>query len=266
MPLAPPPSVEQDINSRQFRDWFYSIYALIGKPGTTLGTMAYQDANSVAITGGAIGGVGISGSTINSTPIGQTTSAAGKFTALEATSSLKTDTLTGYLYGNGSGGDVTASTTIPWSAVATQPYIEVVDTSSTITLTTTPILLQPTTVVSNSGITYNSSTGVFTFINAGSYNQVIAVNALASAASQYVYIYAQNWNGSTWITNANSGKQQALINGDITQVTIPNAVKRTAGQQVRYYIYSNSNKVTLQTTTLPGGVGAVVPTIRIQYS
>ena len=69
MPLAPPPSVNQDINSRQFRDWFYSIYALLGQPGQTLGTMAYEDANSVAITGGSIGGVGISGSTINSTPI-----------------------------------------------------------------------------------------------------------------------------------------------------------------------------------------------------
>jgi hypothetical protein len=116
--LAPPPSTSQDINSRQFRDWFYSIYALIGKPGSTLGTMAYQDANSVAITGGAIGGVGISGSTINSTPIGNSVAASGKFTALEATSSLKTDTLTGYLYGNGSGSNVSASTTIPSGSIS----------------------------------------------------------------------------------------------------------------------------------------------------
>jgi hypothetical protein len=116
--LAPPPSTDQDINSRQFRDWFYSIYALIGKPGSTLGTMAYQNSNSVTITGGALGGIGISGSTINSTPIGQTSSAAGKFTALESTASLKTNTLTGYLYGNGSGGNVTASTTIPPSAIS----------------------------------------------------------------------------------------------------------------------------------------------------
>ena len=92
MPLAPPPPNTQNLDSRQYRDWFYSIYALLGKPGTTLGTMAYQDANSVAITGGAIGGVGISGSTINSTPIGNTTPSTGKFTTLEATGALKTDT------------------------------------------------------------------------------------------------------------------------------------------------------------------------------
>jgi len=115
--LAPPPSVEQDINSRQFRDWFYSIYALIGKPGSTLGTMAYENSNSVAITGGAIGGVGISGSTINSTPIGSATPTTGKFTTLEATASLKTDTLTGYLYGNGAGSNVSASTTIPSGSI-----------------------------------------------------------------------------------------------------------------------------------------------------
>ena len=119
--LGPPPPVNQDVDSRQYKDWFYSIYALLGQPGQTLGTMAYQDANSVAITGGAIGGVGVSGSTINSTPIGQTSAAAGKFTTLETTASLKTDTLTGYLYGNGSGGNVTASTTIPYTSISGTP-------------------------------------------------------------------------------------------------------------------------------------------------
>ena len=92
MPLAPPPPTNQDVSSRQFRDWFYSIYALIGKPGATLGTMAYENANSVAITGGAIGGVGISGSTVDNTPIGTSTPSTGKFTSLESTGALKTDT------------------------------------------------------------------------------------------------------------------------------------------------------------------------------
>lgn len=160
--LAPPPSVNQDINSRQFRDWFYSIYALLGQPGQTLGTMAYQDANSVAITGGAIGGVGISGSNINSTPIGQTTAAAGKFTTLQATASLKTDTLTGYLYGNGSGSNVTASTTIPWSVITGAPaftspkygafhYDYTTTLTSSITNTQTTIPVVSTTGFSSSG-------------------------------------------------------------------------------------------------------------------
>jgi hypothetical protein len=162
--IAPPPAVSQDINSRQFRDWFYSIYATLGAPGATLGTMAYEDSNSVAITGGAIGGVGISGSTINNTPIGQATAAAGSFTNLSAsgtisgtaitnlfasppalgsttpnrvnTNALKTTTLTGYLYGNGSGGDVTASTTIPNTSITGLGTMSTENIGITATITT----------------------------------------------------------------------------------------------------------------------------------
>ena len=119
--ISPPPPVTQDVSSRTYRDWFYSLYAALGTPGSTLGTMAYQDANSVAITGGAIGGVGISGSTVNTTPIGNTNPSTGKFTSLESTASLRTDTLTGYLYGHDSTGDVTASTTIPWTDITGVP-------------------------------------------------------------------------------------------------------------------------------------------------
>lgn len=155
--------------------------------------------------------------------------------------------------------------TVTFSQVVSQPYIEVVDTSSTIALTATPILLQPSTVVSNNGVTYNPSTGVFTFAAAGSYNQVINVNAIASAANQYVYIYAENWNGTAWVKNTYSGKSYLLQNGAETQVTIPNAVKRTAGQQVRYWVYSNGTRVQLKTSLLPTS-GVTVPAIRIQYS
>jgi hypothetical protein len=93
--LAPPPSVDQDINSRQYRDWFYSIYALIGTPGSTLGTMAYQNYNSVGITGGQIANVGLT--------------------------SVRTNGLSGYLYGNGSASPITASATIPWTDITGVP-------------------------------------------------------------------------------------------------------------------------------------------------
>jgi hypothetical protein len=46
--------------------------------------MAYENANSVAITGGAIGGVGISGSTVDGTPIGSANPSTGKFTSLSS--------------------------------------------------------------------------------------------------------------------------------------------------------------------------------------
>jgi hypothetical protein len=88
MPLAPPPNIGQDVSSKQYRDWFYSIYNLLGKPGTTLGTMAYENSNSVSITGGAIGGVGITGSNINLTPIGAANPSTGAFTDLSASGTI----------------------------------------------------------------------------------------------------------------------------------------------------------------------------------
>lgn len=155
--------------------------------------------------------------------------------------------------------------TVPWETLVNEPYLEVAETSATISLTTTPQVLTPSTTVASNNINYDSSTGVFTFPIAGTYSQLIAVNAVASSANQYVYIYAENWNGTSWVVNTNSGKQQVLVNNNITQITLPNPVRRTAGQKVRYMIYSNGSSVQLQTTTLPGTT-AIVPAIRIQYA
>ena len=126
--LAPPPPTNQDVSSRQFRDWFYSVFQFINQQTGTLGTMAYENANSVAITGGAIGGVGISGSTIDTTPIGATNPSTGKFTSLQATGTTILDTLTGYL--KGSSGTVSAVSTIPYSDISGTP------TGLSVTITT----------------------------------------------------------------------------------------------------------------------------------
>jgi hypothetical protein len=160
--LAPPPPTNQDVASRQFRDWFYSVFQFINQQTGTFGTMAYENANSVAITGGSIGGVGISGSNINSTPIGtinpstgkftdlsssgavsgtgftnyfasppslgSTTPNTGKFTSLQATGTTILDTLTGYL--KGSSGTVSAVSTIPYSDISGTP------TGLSVTITT----------------------------------------------------------------------------------------------------------------------------------
>ena len=126
--LAPPPPTNQDVSSRQFRDWFYSVFQFINQQTGTLGTMAYENANSVAITGGSIGGVGISGSTVNGTPIGATSPSTGKFTSLQATGTTILDTLTGYL--KGSSGTVSAVSTIPYSDISGTP------TGLSVTITT----------------------------------------------------------------------------------------------------------------------------------
>jgi hypothetical protein len=146
------------------------------------------------------------------------------------------------------------------------PYIEVAETSASLGLTTTPVILQPATTVNGQGITYDSSTGEFTFLYAGNYTLSLALNATSSAANQHLYVFAEVNTGSGWTVNANSGKTYELVNATTEQVSFSNAIHRVAGQKVRYKVYSDSNKVTLSTFTLPGGVGARVPAIRIQYS
>ena len=160
----------------------------------------------------------------------------------------------------------TGNLTIPWSEVSSQPYVEAYDASTVYAITSTPTVLRPASTGGSSGITYSAATGIFTFEYEGSYALSLNVNAIASAANQFVYIYSENNTGSGWVVNANSGKIYELLNNQETQIIYAQAVHRTAGQQVRYYIYSNDGKVQLQTALLPSGGGARVPAIRIQYA
>jgi len=82
-----------------------------------LGTMSTQNANSVAITGGTIQGVGLTIDSLDNTPIGSTTPSTAKFTTLSANSTVTLGNYTGYVYANGAGA-ITASTTIPTSALS----------------------------------------------------------------------------------------------------------------------------------------------------
>ena len=95
----------------------------------------------------------------------------------------------------------------------------------------------------------------------------LSVNAIASATQQFVYIYAESNVGNGWSVVPNSGKSYQLPNAQQVQIVYSQAVVRTAGQQIRYYIYSNDSHVTLQTATLSGVSPTVyVPAIRIQYA
>lgn len=156
---------------------------------------------------------------------------------------------------------------LDWSAVTGAPYIEVATTSGTTAITTTPILLKPTTIVgTHPGIDYDPATGEFTFNVAGNYGLSIAVNALASSAGESIYWYAENNNGAGWVVNTNAGKSFGLVNNVRAQVFAANFTRRSVGQKVRYWIYSSSDtKVDIAPTTL-GATGAIVPAIRVQYS
>jgi hypothetical protein len=148
-------------------------------------------------------------------------------------------------------------------------YIEAYDRTASIALTTTPTLLKPASFLpaTVSGITYDPTTGVFTFQYAGTYSISISLNITTTGVSQNVYVYAQKNIGSGWVNTTNSGKFYDLTLGKTIQYVSPQSVYRVAGEQTRYYIYSNGTTSSLVTTTLPSVTPTVyVPAIRIQYS
>lgn len=152
--------------------------------------------------------------------------------------------------------------------VDTRCSIEAFDRSTSIALTATPALLRPSSITNNKNITYDSSTGVFTFLRQCEVTLALSVNALSTAAGQRVYQYAERNTGSGWQVIANSGKNFQLINGQHTQIVNGQTISRLAGEQIRYFIYSDADKVSLITETLPNTTGATVyvPAIRIQYA
>ena len=148
-------------------------------------------------------------------------------------------------------------------------YIEAFDRTASIAISDTPILLQPNSFLPATavGITYDPATGVFTFLNKGTYSLAISLNITAATSNKYVYVYAQKNTGSGWVNIANSGKSYELKNGLVVQFVSPQSVYRAAGEQTRYYIYSSGITETLVTQTLPGVTPTVyVPAIRIQFA
>lgn len=147
-------------------------------------------------------------------------------------------------------------------------YIEAFDRTASIAIPTTPTLLIPNSFLPpvSEGITYNTSTGVFTFQYEGVYSLGISLNIRGTNAGQTVYVYAQRNVGAGWVNNTNSGKAYKLFNNTDTQFVNAQSVYRSAGEQTRYYIYASGSGPTLETQTLPGVTPAVyVPAIRIQF-
>lgn len=89
--LPPPPPVNQDVDSRQFRDWFYTVFQQTNGNLDGLGTMAFENSDNVSVTGGSLSNINLS--------------------------TIRTPGLTGYLKGNGSS-PVTAVSTIPYTDIS----------------------------------------------------------------------------------------------------------------------------------------------------
>jgi hypothetical protein len=160
-------------------------------------------------------------------------------------------------------------TTKKFLFIDTRVSIEAFDRTASIPLLATPQLLKPSSFTNSKNLTYDAATGVFTFLTQCEVTLALSVNALASASGQRVYQYAERNTGSGWTPIQNSGKSFQLTNTQHTQIVNAQTISRLAGEQIRYFIYTDEvNKVALITETLPNITDGTVyiPAIRIQYA
>ena len=98
-------------------------------------------------------------------------------------------------------------------------YLEIVTTTSNIVLPTTPTIFKPAiTIGNNLGITYNAATGEVTFVNGGSYNMLLYLNAAASTAGKTIYLYGEIDTGSGYEIKRYSARSVDLIKTSEDQV------------------------------------------------
>lgn len=249
--------------------------------GSNLGTMAYQNASSVTITGGTIDSVTENAATYNNVTInsGNATLTTANATYVNISSALRTQSLTGYLYGNANTGNVSASTTIP-NAGLTNSSITLGNATLTLGGTTTSVgnltlananvtsvastfpnsyLANSSATLGNATITLGSTTtsvGNLTLtnvtINSGSISNV----AIGAAITTKTTGYTATTSDETVLANASTG---------VFNVTLPTAVGATGKIYVIKKIDSTANVVTVNTTSSQTIDGALTRALSYQY-
>ena len=131
------------------------------------------------------------------------------------------------------------------------PSVEIRDTSASVVLPTTPIIFKPPTTAYAEGFTYDSSTGVITILQSGSYAISITFNAEPSASNKNVYFYAEEDSGAGWVIGRYTARALHLPNAAQTQVVIAAARYWAVGTKLRFYVWGDAT-VTLKSADLPG--------------
>ena len=218
-----------------------------------LGTMATQNANSVTITGGTINGVSLTLDSINNTPLGNITPSTANVTTLNASGNVVLGAYTGYVYANGSGANVTASTTIPTSAL-----------SGTITnaqLANSSITVNGTSIsLGNSGAVTANTTGTLTIstgLSGTSFNGSSNVTITNTGVTSF-----NTRNGAVTLTSSDVttalGYTPGTGNGSVTSIT--------AGTGLNGGTITTSGTINLANTTVVAasyGSAAIVPTFTV---
>jgi len=183
---------------------------------TGLGSMATQNASSVAITGGSI----------NGTPIGGSTPASGAFTTLGATGDASLSTVIagtwngspiGIAYG-GTGVSTTPTngqlligngTGYTLSTITGSTGLSVSNGAGAITLTNTGV----TSAVASTGISVSGATGAVTFTNTGVTSLTAGSNITLSGSTGAVTISSTNPGGTVTSVDASGGTTGMTFTG-----------------------------------------------------
>lgn len=146
-------------------------------------------------------------------------------------------------------------------------YIDVQTTTSGIVLPTTPTVIKPATTVGSNGITYDSSTGIYTFTYGGTYSLTITLNAIASDVNKTIYFYAEENTGSGWVIKRYSARSRLLATTTEEQSLFSASINFAAGTQTRHTIWASSATITLNSTDVPGTTAGTVtiPALRVSW-
>jgi hypothetical protein len=209
---------------------------------TGLGTMASQNANAVAITGGSISGVAISSSGINSTSIGATTAASGAFTSLSSTSGTLNGTIGGTTPAAGAFTTLTSSSTTTLNGTTIPASKTLVDTDSSQTLTNKSMSGSANTFTNlpNSAFTNSSITIGSTNVALGGTITTFAGTSISGSTNTLSNIGNSSLTNSAITINGSS----VSLGGSITvTATATNAL--TIGTGLSGTSYNGSSPVTI---------------------
>jgi len=146
-------------------------------------------------------------------------------------------------------------------------YMDVQTTTSGIVLPTTPTVIKPATTVASNGITYDSSTGEYTFPYGGTYSLTITLAATASAANKTIYFYAEEDNGSGWAIRRYSARSRLLATTTAEQTLFTASIHFDVGAKTRHNIWASSASITLNSVDVPGTTAGTVtiPALRVSW-
>ena len=115
----------------------------------------------------------------------------------------------------------------------------------------------------SNGITYNSTTGEITFVNGGSYNLTLMVNADSPSAGTYIYFYGDIDTGSGYTNITYSGRSHRLGAVAVEQVHFMSNNYFSKGSKLRLYVWSSAASTEAVTAAIPGTSTIYIPAIRL---